>query len=686
MATSYEDYLKSLESKKKDLSYDAYAEKTQNEQPKDNEPTIESEYLQPIYNVGDKLKYLDKFTAPARAGIVQTATLGHPIEAIKSELSTNEPQPSSYMTNRLRELLPGQEPMIDTAAEDIAQGQKGGVFGPLETLKGLGKTWLKSEAPKAYNVVSEMVPSDVAGMVADEFISGKIPSVLSKAIPSQVRSQLPSMSAANIAPTLEDYASKNRARALQRVSNLVGEDADKSALNLKTEIAADTLNRKGLSHLISNPADLHDELNGKYVKTFNKDGAATSVKQPGLIDSESMALNQAADYFSQTKSPININDIANKVFNEISNEVKSESRLGAYSKDIEFKIFKEVNENLKAIDGEKERTVSDLIQLKRDAADFVYDIKNNPDSYGVEGPTKLKMYKKFWSAFDNAIKDSVSGDANARPFIQANADLSDLLHVRNVTTGAENAKLQMPGYPEIGVGVIGGKLLGEAIDHPLAGMIIGGGVGAAKGALGQMGTTLPNRFANIQQSIATKLSANPGAINAIQNAPSNIIAAGRQVNYPSAMQSQAGRSPQSINEQQAVNVPSPQQQLMMRKGFVENLAEFKIPRTVNGIMQNKELVLAKLAQVTNDQATVDTLRDSLNMHPDLLKSTLPALQMQFPQIFQPNKYMSWSNGRILDPMEVQKAYKEVNDRGISNTEKVMLQDGLNRDGSFPESF
>ena len=401
-----------------------------------------------------------------------------------------------------------------------------------------------------------------------------------------------------------------------------------------------------------------------------------------------MALNQAADYFSQTKSPININDIANKVFNEISNEVKPESRLGAYNKDIEFKIFKEVNEDLKAIGGEKERTVSDLIQLKRDAADFVYDIKNNPDSYGVEGPTKLKMYKKFWSAFDNAIKDSVSGDANARPFIQANADLSDLLHVRNVTTGAANARLQMPGIPEIAGGVLGGKLLGEAIDHPLAGMIIGGGVGAAKGALGQMGTTLPNKFANIQQSIATKLSANPGAVNAIQNAPSNIMAAGRQVNYPSAMQSQAGRSPQSINEQQAVNVPSPQQQLMMRKGFVENLADFEIPRSADEIIKNKQLVLAKIAQATNDPRAVAVLEDMLNKHPDKLGSALPALVANpaMTNLFKVNKYQSWVNGKILDPMEVQKAYKEVNDRGISNTEKVMLQDGLNRDGSFPESF
>lgn len=653
------------------------------EEPK--EPTLEEKYLQPIYDVGDKLKYLDKFTAPVRAGIVQTATLGHPIEAIKSELNTAEPQPTSYMTNRLRELFPNQKPMLDTAAEDIAQGQKGGFFGPLETAKGLAKTWIKSEAPKAYDVVSGIVPSDIAGMAADEFLSGKIPSVMSRAIPAQVKAGMPSMSAANIAPTLEDYASKNRAKSLQRISNLVGEEADKSALNLKTEIAADTLNRKGLAPLINKPADLHDELNGKYVKTFDKDGVATSIKQPGLIDSEATALNQAADYFSKTKSPVNINDIANKVFNEIAGESSEKNRLGSFDKDVEFKIFKDVNDELKAFDGDKERTVNDLIQLKRDAADFIYDIKNNPETYGVEGPTKLKMYKKFWSAFDNAIKDTVSGDANARPFIQANAELSDLLHVRNMTTGAANAALQMPGMPEIAAGMLGGNIVGQAINHPLAGMIAGGGVGAARGALGQFGQTIPNRLGGLQQSASTMLSSSPSMVNTIQNTPSNIMAAGRQVNYPGAMAPQVNRIPQSV--------PTEMQAKAMQRGLVENLADYEIPRSSQQILANPQMALAKIAQQPNiSPEFVKGLQDAIEKHPDKLKTILPLMGLQFPNLFVADKYNRF-DGKIFDPNPemkaqlIQRAYKDVElKKDLSNTEKTMLWDGLNRDGSLPDTF
>lgn len=137
-----------------------------------------------------------------------------------------------------------------------------------------------------------------------------------------------------------------------------------------------------------------------------------------------------------------------------------------------------------------------------------------------------------------------------------------------------------------------------------------------------------------------------------------------------------------------VVVPSATAQLMMRKGFVENLADFEIPRSADEILKNKQLVLAKIAQSTNDPRAVAVLEDVLNKHPDKLGSALPALiaNPAMTNLFKVNKYQSWVNGRILDPMEQQKAYKEVTDRKISNTEKSILWDGLNRDGSFPESF
>jgi hypothetical protein len=61
--------------------------------------------------------------------------------------------------------------------------------------------------------------------------------------------------------------------------------------------------------------------------------------------------------------------------------------------------------------------------------------------------------------------------------------------------------------------------------------------------------------------------------------------------------------------------------------------------------------------------------------------------MQFPQVFKPNRFPSWSNGKLLDPMDVQVALKELAARqGLSNTERMIINNGLLRDGSFPESF
>ena len=361
--------------------------------------------------------------------------------------------------------------------------------------------------------------------------------------------------------------------------------------------------------------------------------------------------------------------------------------MGSYDKEVEFRIFKDVNEELKAFGGDKERSVTDLIQLKRDAADLIYNIKNNPETYGVEGPTKLKMYKKFWSAFDDAIRDTVSGDANAKSFIQANAELSDLLHVRNMTTGAANAALQMPGMPEIAAGMLGGNLMGQAINHPLAGMIAGGGVGAAKGSLGQFSQTIPNRLGGIQQKASTFLSSSPGIVNAIQNTPSAIMGAGRQVNYPGAMAPQVSREPQSV--------PTEMQAKAMQRGLVENLADYEIPRNSQQILANPQMALAKIAQQPNvDPQFIKGLQDALEKHPDKLKTTLPLMIMQFPNLFEADKY-DRCDGKIgcstPDPIMkqqlIQRAYKDVELRkDLSNTDKTMLWDGLNRDGSLPDTF
>jgi len=135
-----------------------------------------------------------------------------------------------------------------------------------------------------------------------------------------------------------------------------------------------------------------------------------------------------------------------------------------------------------------------------------------------------------------------------------------------------------------------------------------------------------------------------------------------------------------MNAQPIIN---PYSTISMQKGLVENLADYQIPRDSNEILANPKLAIAKVAQVTNDPKIVNMLSEALTDHPEKLETVLPVLVMQFPNLFESDIY-NRVNGKILDPMVRQKAYQDVNNSGLSNTEKAILKDGLNRDGSLPK--
>ena len=135
-----------------------------------------------------------------------------------------------------------------------------------------------------------------------------------------------------------------------------------------------------------------------------------------------------------------------------------------------------------------------------------------------------------------------------------------------------------------------------------------------------------------------------------------------------------------MNTQPLIN---PYSTIAMQKGLVENLADYQIPRDSNEILSNPKLAIAKVAQVTNNPKIVNMLSEALTDHPEKLETVLPVLVMQYPNLFESDIY-NRVNGKILDPMVRQKAYQDVNNSGLSNTEKAILKDGLNRDGSLPK--
>lgn len=139
-------------------------------------------------------------------------------------------------------------------------------------------------------------------------------------------------------------------------------------------------------------------------------------------------------------------------------------------------------------------------------------------------------------------------------------------------------------------------------------------------------------------------------------------------------------------------IPTELQAKAMQRGLVENLADYEIPRNSQEILANPQMALAKLSQITDNPQMVRGLQDAIEKHPDKLKSILPLMGLQFPNLFVADKYNRF-DGKIFDPNPemraqlIQRAYKDVElKKDLSNTEKAMLWDGLNRDGSLPDTF
>lgn len=107
-----------------------------------------------------------------------------------------------------------------------------------------------------------------------------------------------------------------------------------------------------------------------------------------------------------------------------------------------------------------------------------------------------------------------------------------------------------------------------------------------------------------------------------------------------------------------------------------NLSKTKLPRTTEGIMENKDIFLAKVAQEAPQY--FDQVNFVLNERPEDLDQMMPMLVNFLPQAFDHDKY-GRVNNEILDPMMMDKARKDIsNDGNLSNTQKAIMINKLNR--------
>lgn len=125
-----------------------------------------------------------------------------------------------------------------------------------------------------------------------------------------------------------------------------------------------------------------------------------------------------------------------------------------------------------------------------------------------------------------------------------------------------------------------------------------------------------------------------------------------------------GRMPQSIS-----NIP-------------EEFIRTPLPRTSEGLIKHKKLVLGKIAQMTNDPMLLEGAMEVYDHNPENLPELATMLSQKFPHFFEKDKYNRF-DGRIVSEVDKQKAIKDTLLRtDISSIEQAKIITRLNKEGLY----
>jgi hypothetical protein len=301
------------------------------------------------------------------------------------------------------------------------------------------------------------------------------------------------------------------------------------------------------------------------------------------------------------------------------------------------------NEILTDIENEMDRlgidypTVGILEEAKNRISNELTAIGKDPLLARV--PESADIYKRMYGTINDylkaALKDTKYSDLNSAQskMLVAKTDLLSSI-------ASEEARTAQAGW-----GGWGNKLLNETLGTPESGL------GMAKVA----------DFMNLP---GLKQMKTPARL-ITEEAPFSAI----RYSDPSARGgSYQSRSPQSIGFSQ------------------KDIINFKIPRNTQAVMENKDMVLAKLVQKGADPMVIDAVAEGLNGSGDDIANVMPLLVTQMPTLFEKAKYSTF-DGKFLDPNDRAKAADDISKRDDMNSiQRAKMINKINKSGEVPEGL
>jgi hypothetical protein len=149
-----------------------------------------------------------------------------------------------------------------------------------------------------------------------------------------------------------------------------------------------------------------------------------------------------------------------------------------------------------------------------------------------------------------------------------------------------------------------------------------------------------------------------------------------------------GRSPQSVQEGYNFGGVKPAFGNAFDKPMIDprEIVKYRLPTTTRGILEDKERVLAKLAQNKIPPEVIDTIAQALNEDQGSVADIAPLLMTQFPTLFEKSQYKVF-DGKFVDPNEKAKAADAISKRDdLNSIQRAKMINQINKKGEMPQGL
>jgi len=150
----------------------------------------------------------------------------------------------------------------------------------------------------------------------------------------------------------------------------------------------------------------------------------------------------------------------------------------------------------------------------------------------------------------------------------------------------------------------------------------------------------------------------------------------------------SGRSPQSVQEGYNFGGVKPAFGNAFQKPPIDprEIVKYRLPTTTRGILEDKERVLAKLAQNKIPPEVIDTVAQALNEDQGSVADIAPLLMTQFPTLFTKSQYKVF-DGKFIDPNDKAKAADSISKRDdLNSIQRAKMINQINKKNEMPEGI